>query len=77
MTMDLGTIVPGQPHANRAGTTLSTLAIRWRHSRRLLLTLSLTVRNRQLAGARIGGDPVAVTEGTIEARSSHREGNSQ
>jgi hypothetical protein len=42
MTIDLGTIVPGQPHANRAGTTLSPFAIRWRHSRRLLLTLSPT-----------------------------------
>jgi trans-2,3-dihydro-3-hydroxyanthranilate isomerase len=32
-----------------------------------LITLSLTVRNHQLAGAGIGGDAVAATEGTIEA----------
>jgi trans-2,3-dihydro-3-hydroxyanthranilate isomerase len=32
-----------------------------------LITLSLTVRSHQLAGAGIGGDAVAVTEGTIEA----------
>jgi trans-2,3-dihydro-3-hydroxyanthranilate isomerase len=32
-----------------------------------LITLSLTVRNRQLADAAIGGDAVAVSEGTIEA----------
>jgi trans-2,3-dihydro-3-hydroxyanthranilate isomerase len=32
-----------------------------------LITLSLTARNRQLVGAGIGGDAIAVTEGTIEA----------
>src|SRR5262249_29834279 len=32
-----------------------------------LITLSLTVRNRQLAGVAIGGDAVAVNEGTIQA----------
>jgi predicted PhzF superfamily epimerase YddE/YHI9 len=31
-----------------------------------LITLSLTVRNRRLAGAAISGDAVAVSEGTIE-----------
>ena len=32
-----------------------------------LITLSVTVKNRQLAGATIGGETVAVTEGTIDA----------
>ena len=31
------------------------------------ITLSVTVRGRQLAGAGIGGEAVVVTEGTIEA----------
>jgi len=31
-----------------------------------LITLSLTARNRRLAGAAIGGEAVAVSEGTIE-----------
>jgi trans-2,3-dihydro-3-hydroxyanthranilate isomerase len=32
-----------------------------------LITLSVTVKNRELAGAAIGGEAVAVTEGTIDA----------
>jgi trans-2,3-dihydro-3-hydroxyanthranilate isomerase len=32
-----------------------------------LITLSMTVRDRQLAGAAIGGEAIAVTDGTIEA----------
>lgn len=32
-----------------------------------LITLSVTVRNGQLAGAAIGGEAITVTEGTIEA----------
>jgi trans-2,3-dihydro-3-hydroxyanthranilate isomerase len=31
-----------------------------------LITLSVTVRNRRLSGAAIGGEAIAVTEGTIE-----------
>jgi trans-2,3-dihydro-3-hydroxyanthranilate isomerase len=32
-----------------------------------LITLSVTVRNRGLAAGAIGGEAVAVTEGTIDA----------
>jgi trans-2,3-dihydro-3-hydroxyanthranilate isomerase len=32
-----------------------------------LITLSITVQNHELVGAAIGGEAVAVTEGTIDA----------
>jgi len=32
-----------------------------------LITLSMTVRDGQLAGAAIGGEAIAVTDGTVEA----------
>jgi len=57
------------PHFLPTGSGSRTVVIEqgYQIGRPSLITLSMTVRDGQLAGAAIGGEAIAVTDGTVEA----------